>query len=182
MTKPKQKHTAEPWVCQEPDNLGIFEVVHPVENGDWQYVATIGGDDAPGPQNGARLVACVNALAGVEDPEKAVKDLLEVAQLAADASLNWTGEDEEKHPKLKRLRTLAYLALALFPKEAKLRPSRASKAPLAPGHELHEDADGFFCVCFETKNVEHQYEDGEYAKCGGCNKKLRLLRPKEAKP
>ena len=35
------------------------------------------------------------------------KDFLELCNLIIDASLYWTGEDEERNPHLKKLRTLA---------------------------------------------------------------------------
>ena len=35
------------------------------------------------------------------------KELLELCQLIISASLHWTGEDEEKNPQLKKIRTLA---------------------------------------------------------------------------
>ena len=54
------------------------------------------------PEEAAKIVTIVESHA----------DLLEVARLAADASLGCTGEDEERRPVLKRLRTLAYLAIA----------------------------------------------------------------------
>jgi len=37
--------------------------------------------------------------------------LLEMCNLIIDASLYWTGEDEERNPRLKRMRTLAGLYL-----------------------------------------------------------------------
>jgi len=37
--------------------------------------------------------------------------LKEVCELAIEASLNWTGEDEENNPPLKRLRTIAGIYL-----------------------------------------------------------------------
>lgn len=39
--------------------------------------------------------------------EKMNKDFLELCNLIIEASLLWTGEDEERNPLLKRIRTLA---------------------------------------------------------------------------
>lgn len=50
--------------------------------------------------------ACMDAIKVADDREK---KLFELCYLIIDASLYWTGEDEERNPKLKRMRTLAGL-------------------------------------------------------------------------
>lgn len=42
----------------------------------------------------------------------AAPDMLDIARLVVDASLYWTGTDEERNPLLKRLRTLAGAVMA----------------------------------------------------------------------
>ena len=43
----------------------------------------------------------------INDIQQIKKDLLGLSENIVEASLYWTGEDEEKNPKLKRIRTLA---------------------------------------------------------------------------
>ena len=52
--------------------------------------------------------ACMDTIKVADDREN---KLLEMCNLIIDASLYWTGEDEERNPRLKRMRTLAGLYL-----------------------------------------------------------------------
>ena len=52
------------------------------------------------------------------------KDFLELCNLIIDASLYWTGEDEERNPHLKKLRTLAGYYLNSEKKDSETKMSK----------------------------------------------------------
>ena len=87
----KPKHTAEPW---RENGQTVF-----ASNGD--YVCTCGDCVHDEHQaNAARIAACVNALAGIEDPEKTVPALRDalvaltnlVDMICSDKFIRWDSE------------------------------------------------------------------------------------------
>jgi len=46
-------------------------------------------------------------VAQLEDNSKSHKDFMELCEKIIDASMRWTGEDEEQNPMLKTIRSLA---------------------------------------------------------------------------
>jgi hypothetical protein len=70
--KTKTKHTAEPWDARDDDGTGTVPCVlaKQVTAAGNFYVAQCNVF-----ADAQRIVACVNALAGVEDPEKTVADM-----------------------------------------------------------------------------------------------------------
>lgn len=81
-------HTPEPWeiapCCAEDDSLDIVSEYAPMPNGtvsaNWIAVCEVTDDDegswARNRANAARIVACVNALEGIEDPSAALRDVV----------------------------------------------------------------------------------------------------------
>lgn len=73
------KHTPEPWTFRESDNDILIRRDNPWAAED-AFIAIIPREGDADRANAARIVSCVNACAGIADPE-AVKDLLEAAAL-----------------------------------------------------------------------------------------------------
>jgi len=77
MTTNETSHTPEPWEIEELQGLHEYSIVKP---GKW-IVATTEGRESRDKANAARIVACVNACAGIADPS-AIPGLLRAAKVA----------------------------------------------------------------------------------------------------
>jgi hypothetical protein len=66
------KHTPEPWeINEDQSHDGIFNVCS--ANG--EYICTVWGIHDNGRSNADRIVACVNACAGMDDPQAEIARL-----------------------------------------------------------------------------------------------------------
>lgn len=105
----RQKHTPEPWEVINSRNITAS---------DYKFVATTGralNHETPTDKaNAARIVACVNAMAGIEDPETWMKTTKEVMEGNLKLQANWSNVIEQlrqdREELLSALRT-AHVAL-----------------------------------------------------------------------
>jgi hypothetical protein len=107
------KHSPEPWELARSTKASrgestVFAGLRSVAG-----AGPLSNDLKATKANAERIVACVNACAGVEDPESAVRVLRDAARTAA---LFINGDYEGRMPEGDVL-TLLRNALAIFPKE-----------------------------------------------------------------
>lgn len=90
MTTPK--HTPEPWMVR--DERSSLRIVGGVENRTWIATMTGSVSDPESMADASRIIACVNACAGMEDPAAEIARLRAELAEATAALLNERGEGE----------------------------------------------------------------------------------------
>lgn len=96
------RHTPEPWITQhDGEEWGIFRA------GSCHFVTTVTGVVGT-EENAHRIVACVNALAGVDDPEAELVYLRKMRDLTREQAAELSEQDRE----LARLRRVEQAARA----------------------------------------------------------------------
>lgn len=67
MMADKKAPTPGPWTFEMPDSLGVTEIVRPVEDGEWEYIATMGTTHDNWEANAKLICAAPDLLAGAKD-------------------------------------------------------------------------------------------------------------------
>lgn len=121
---PQPKHTPEPWddASQYPGfkSIRIFAKTH--------FIATVGNTDDTKAQteaNAARIVTCVNALAGIPDPAatlKAVREALAITKREVECYCTSEGVGVKPGHGFPCAHCMASAALAALPPTTEARP------------------------------------------------------------
>lgn len=88
------KHTPEPWRIYEDmacDNLALGDLQ--ICDKDKEEIAVVRFNSCDSAENAARIVACVNAFAGIADPEAAIRAAREALAWAAN-HVEWSAKND----------------------------------------------------------------------------------------
>lgn len=118
-TDPKHaRHTSEPWETSKTAMRDGSRVVYGMAGyADKPVACVYGAPDIAEPEaeaNAARIVACVNACAGIEDPSTARALARELAEWATAHPRMGYGCGDQEHADRARLDMLAHRLLALL--------------------------------------------------------------------